>query len=420
MKTILKITILLILTSSLSLARTYCFVFSPSLDSETKASVTESLMDVIQTTRKGDSILVVDGDRPKLVCKFIHSGKSSLKTRKGRMKTWRPEIAKLARFLKKKATGQTVGASLHIPKVNDFLHAQFTSKGLKIDSLVLIGSPLHIESKEEHFSMKENRVPNDNHIQQGRETSIYGLKGKSDLLTNTQVFFVYPETFEFESARYEEAVQRFWSLWFASCGGQQISSFGTDVSTTFLNARKTAKVTPRYSLKPDPAGPFMLQLSKRITQGVIERPASQPPIEVVLPPEPEKLVTTFTLTWKQDYDLDMVFVKPTGTVNHRIQPEPGTTHEQQQDSKTKIYTEKVTFLNAGPIDDWVVKVNIYDGRGAKVPEAILTITQPDGNEVATNLVFRDNKGSKGVIHGGDDVCIHWEKVILSDLLKDVE
>ena len=74
----------------------------------------------------------------------------------------------------------------------------------------------------------------------------------------------------------------------------------------------------------------------------------------------------------------------------------------------------------GALHDWVVKVNIYDGRGAKVPEAILTITQPDGNEVATNLVFRDNKGSKGVIHGGDDVCIHWEKVILSDLLKDVE
>ena len=413
-------TLLLAMMSLIASAKNYCFALSPSLEKEDKRQVTEHLVEFLQTTRKGDSVIIIDGHTPRIISSFVHQEDSGKK----RMKSWGKSFASLGVFLRAEANKDLHAGALHIPNLLDFIHAHLTSNGLAIDSLILIGSPLHHEKNETHFSMLENSaVPNDNHILSDRNSSIYGLKGKSNLLTKTQVLFVYSKNQQFVHARYKEALLRYYSLYFEAAGGQQLSSFGTDLATACKSARITKKVAPRYTLKPDSRGLFMVQYKARETTGMIieNSPPVQPKV-VPAPPKPKVIpkaipveeatnrketykqmelsmdnlnkrqpkdtlgmntrgYLTVGIRWSKEVDLDLFSApqKKFNELSYKHRTEPFGKFWKDHTSATKS-CEVVEFIKEVDLRDVVASVNLYAGksRGGVTGEVVLFFT-PSGS-----------------------------------------
>jgi len=127
--------------------------------------------------------------------------------------------------------GEPAG-NLMIPATMDSLSRNVLSSlaEQKVDVL-LVGSLLYWDHRDETTSMSGRRVPSDGTLWASRESWPYSIVGMQNRLTGVNVHFCTPGA-EYESAEFEERLRRFWSLWTVGQGGR-VATMSGDFATCF-------------------------------------------------------------------------------------------------------------------------------------------------------------------------------------------
>ncbi len=123
-------------------------------------------------------------------------------------------------------------------------------------TVVLLGGPLYLDTKDARFSMTDGRYPSDDHLCVGRAESVFGVADRGAQLTRARVLLGYLVD-PWVNGLHEEPVRRFWSLFIAAQGGELIA-FAGDLPTVVDSLGDPASPSPwSYELhcppNPQPA-----------------------------------------------------------------------------------------------------------------------------------------------------------------------
>jgi len=155
---------------------------SPFLEKSVKDDIYRSIVRlVVEDLPLNSTLTIYDAFELKTITQVTVPTGRAFSSPKTRANQFAPAIRDLKLFLAQERSAPTNShfnfqGSIRLPQFLEFL-AEKGSPTNSRPSVLLIGSPLYLDSKEPAFSMVDGYFPSDGHLQASREKSVFGFDG---------------------------------------------------------------------------------------------------------------------------------------------------------------------------------------------------------------------------------------------------
>lgn len=404
-------------------AARYVIGLSPFLDKAVKDDVFRRIVGfMLEDMPLNSSLAIYDAYQLQTVTQIDVPGVRAFRSGKTRANQFKEPINKLKKFL---ATEQTppaagkldLGQAVRFPQFMDFLGDNLARADRSV-SVVVLGSPLYLDHKEPGFSMMDGYFPSDGHLKAARDRSVFGLKDRSDALSNLTVHWGYFGD-PWVSAVHQEKINRFWSLYLKGQGAQ-LATFCGDLTTVFNAVRPGGPALvgareQRFALDPAQTKVEMLRITRDvdaadwITRDTVHNAAQSPPSTMIGPMK-------IGIRWQGNLDLDLYSTPgrdaETLFFEHTRSPE-GYYFKDHRSSPRREY-EFIEFEAPVDVRQVDARVNFYkgdapDGAGGEVR------IEFDGHIYAGRFSLSADHGNEG--RTGSKQTAFWSRIDVPAILR---
>lgn len=280
-------TILIVLLLSTHLhARDLVIGLSPFHAEKTAAKdqVKTVIQFLIETVEPGEQVTIYDAYHVKTIGIFAVPNKPAYRHPKAKLGVNKRVLKNLLAFAKRsmKPNGDnrpSVVGAVRLPQFLAFLGENHAPQQDR-DVLVL-GSPLFDDPKDQEFSMAQAQIPGDGHLQLSRSQTPYGIKGHGNILRNFRIHLGFSDGWRRDD-HHSFYVKRFWILWAQGQGGSLVT-FTSDLPTLFGRVKAQAPAPKHeFEMKQSDAPKLEMILlrpaSVKHQTSLYERPLSSAPV----------------------------------------------------------------------------------------------------------------------------------------------
>ena len=243
--------LVLLSMASPALARDMAIGLSPYMEPGAAQTQVKSVLQFLtETLEPGDRCLVFDAYRIQSLGTFVVPNKPVYRQPKAKIQANRQVVGTLLKFAKAAREPQggnepSIVGAIRLPHALRFIGLNYPTAHPA--DLILLGSPLYDDPKEQDFSMRQHHIPGDGHLTHSRRATPYGIKGQATLLTKRRVHIGFPNDSWKLDDHHAFYVRRFWTLFIEGQAGL-LSTFTSDLSTLFQRV-KTRAPSPSMTMK---------------------------------------------------------------------------------------------------------------------------------------------------------------------------
>jgi hypothetical protein len=253
----LSVSLLLLLTlfgmANQAPARDMAIGLSPYQNADVAEKQIKSLVEFLaESLEPGDRCMLFDAYHVQTLGIFAVPDKAVYRQPKAKVQANRQVVAAMIQFARtaKRPDGDgepSVIGAIRIPQALRFIGQDYPV--MQDSDVILLGSPLYDDPKDQPFSMRPNHIPGDGHLTKARNVTPYGIKGQDSLLAKRRVHIAFLDNWK-QDDHHSYFVQRFWTLFVEGQGGQ-LSSFTHDLPTLFQRVKSNA-ASPKHDYKVEP------------------------------------------------------------------------------------------------------------------------------------------------------------------------
>ncbi len=289
-------------------ARDMAIGLSPYLETSIAETQINSVLKFLaEILEPGDRCVLFDAYHVQTLGIFTVPDKAVYRQPKAKVQANRQVVGALSQFARaaKKPHGEnepSVIGAIRIPQVLRFIGQDYPA--MQDSDVILLGSPIYDDPKEQAFTMRLNHVPGDGHLAKARSVTPFGIKGQDSLLAKRRVHIAFLDNWK-QDDRHAYQVERFWALFVEGQGGQ-LSSFTHDLPALFQRVKSNAP-SPKHDYKVEITDKLEMILMRPPTvkqqTSIYERPISKAPL-------PASVLRQAThvevgITWECGCDLDL-------------------------------------------------------------------------------------------------------------------
>lgn len=241
--------ILLLPSTGYAESRSYIFGISPFLSADDRRSVEAVIFQfALEGAKLGDSVHVIDAYNNKPITNFSIPNESVYSSSKARVNFLKSSILNIKGFFRDSTFNvvsenggirSDLTGAIKMPQFLDFVANNIITPNEKLhSSVILIGSPLYIDTQEPSFSMTDAFFPSDGHILTDIKNSVFSTRGRKDFLKGVKIYYSYLHS-PWISDIHEKMIHRFWSLFLGQQGGRLLT-FIPDLGTTMKRVGDTS------------------------------------------------------------------------------------------------------------------------------------------------------------------------------------
>ncbi len=284
-KVTLVLSFLLVLfgISAQASARDMAIGFSPYLDTSIAETQINSVLKFLaETLEPGDRCVLFDAYHVQTLGIFTVPDKAVYRQPKAKIQANRQAVGAMSQFARaaKKPHGEnepSVIGAIRIPQALRFIGQDYPA--MQDSDVILLGSPIYDDPKEQAFTMRLNHVPGDGHLTKARSVTPFGIRGQDSLLAKRRVHIAFLDNWK-QDDRHAYQVERFWALFVEGQGGQ-LSSFTHDLPALFQRVKSNAP-SPKHDYKVESTDKLEMILMRPPTvkqqTSIYERPISKAPL----------------------------------------------------------------------------------------------------------------------------------------------
>jgi hypothetical protein len=283
----LSVSLLLLLTlfgmANQAPARDMAIGLSPYQNADVAEKQIKSLVEFLaESLEPGDRCMLFDAYHVQTLGIFAVPDKAVYRQPKAKVQANRQVVAAMIQFARtaKRPDGDgepSVIGAIRIPQALRFIGQDYPV--MQDSDVILLGSPLYDDPKDQPFSMRPNHIPGDGHLTKARSVTPYGIKGQDSLLAKRLVHIAFLDNWQ-QDDHHSYFVQRFWTLFVEGQGGQ-LSSFTHDLPALFQRVKSNAP-SPKHDYKIEPTDKLEMILMRSPTvkqqTSIYERPISKAPL----------------------------------------------------------------------------------------------------------------------------------------------
>lgn len=283
----LSVSLLLLLTlfgmANQAPARDMAIGLSPYQNADVAEKQIKSLVEFLaESLEPGDRCMLFDAYHVQTLGIFAVPDKAVYRQPKAKVQANRQVVAAMIQFARtaKRPDGDgepSVIGAIRIPQALRFIGQDYPV--MQDSDVILLGSPLYDDPKDQPFSMRPNHIPGDGHLTKARNVTPYGIKGQDSLLAKRRVHIAFLDNWK-QDDHHSYFVQRFWTLFVEGQGGQ-LSSFTHDLPTLFQRVKSNA-ASPKHDYKVEATDKLEMILMRPPTikrqTSIYERPVSTTPL----------------------------------------------------------------------------------------------------------------------------------------------
>jgi hypothetical protein len=283
----LSVSLLLLLTlfgmANQAPARDMAIGLSPYQNADVAEKQIKSLVEFLaESLEPGDRCMLFDAYHVQTLGIFAVPDKAVYRQPKAKVQANRQVVAAMIQFARtaKRPDGDgepSVIGAIRIPQALRFIGQDYPV--MQDSDVILLGSPLYDDPKDQPFSMRPNHIPGDGHLTKARSVTPYGIKGQDSLLAKRRVHIAFLDNWQ-QDDHHSYFVQRFWTLFVEGQGGQ-LSSFTHDLPALFQRVKSNA-ASPKHDYKVEATDKLEMILMRPPTikrqTSIYERPVSTTPL----------------------------------------------------------------------------------------------------------------------------------------------
>lgn len=379
---------------------------SPFLEPARKDEVFRQVVGfLLEGVPQGSSVGLYDAYHLRTIATLTVPDVAAFRSGKTRANQFRSQIRQLREFLateppRPATNGGTFDQALRLPQFLDFVSAHLRAAETPT-TVLLLGSPLHVDPKEPGFSMVDGYFPSDGHLFAGRDRSVYGTEGRRDALRSVTVHWGYLND-PWVSDVHQEKIQRFWTLFIEAQEGR-LATFCGDLPTLFAAARSSPSTngeTRRWERSSPPGKLEMLRITRDvgqtdwITQDTVTRVGRTPPESRVGPMK-------IGIRWQGNLDLDLYARPRSGSeqlfFDHVRSPE-GYYFKDHRSAPVREF-EFIEFESEVDVHAVEARINYYSGHSGTSPEGEVRI-EFAGRVYSSRFSLSALEGNQGRTGGG--------------------
>ena len=370
---LIRISLLLMFlgTASSVVAGELAIGLSPYMEADTAQTQVKSILKFLtETLQPGERCLIFDAYHLRSLGTFTVPNKPAYRHPKAKLQANRQVAGTLLTFAQtarnpQGGTEPSVIGAIRLPQALRFIGENYPAAN---DSdLLLFGSPLYDDPKEQGFTMRNHHIPGDGHLSKARSVTPYGIKGQDGLLANLRVHVYFSDERWKQDDHHAFYVQRFWTLFIEGQGGR-LSTFTSDLPTLF--GRVTAHApSPKHTYEVERSDKLeMILLRPPVVQqesSIYDRKITKDPLKRADLTEVRAVVVG--ITWDQPkVDLDL-YVRPRAGAPvlsyKQTQSEDGTYYKDFT-SSPRVTNGYETVALTVPVDipNILLAVNYYRGH----------------------------------------------------------
>jgi hypothetical protein len=395
---------------------------SPFLEKSVKDEVYRSIVGlVVEDLPLNSTLAIYDAFELKTITQITLPKDRAFNSPKTRANQFAPAIRDLKLFLAREHLGPTNSlfnfeGTIRLPQFLDFLAEKAPLTNSR-PSVLLIGSPLYLDSKEPAFSMVDGYFPSDGHLQAPREKSVFGFAG--DIGPPLIVHWMYFGD-PWVSDLHREKVTRFWTLYLERRGAQ-LTAFTGDLPTALQSFRQAAAgigaASKHWTVETSETEIKMLRVSRGVettdwlTRDTLSMARVPPSVQV----GPMKI----GIRWKEEVDLDLYATPRPGAetlyFEHVRSPE-GYYYKDHRSSPGREY-EFIEFESPVDVREVEAFVNFYKGHSPGGARGEVRI-EFDGRIYTAPFSIPAEQGNLG--RAGRTQEEFWTPIPIRKLLKIVQ
>ena len=208
----------------------------------------------------GDILVVMDGTKAEEIATIEIPNKQRYNNPKFLLKYLKKNYRKIAAYQKEQKSKATVSESNDIAgllrELGDGVLSTYPDETSEI---IIFADPIHHDPRRPTSSMRGARYFNDGHIRATSQQSDFGVADRANHFQNAKVHMCVSTDVRFQTNRYEEIVERGWSLYISEKSGT-LATFTQDTQLCVRRFLKSSNPARSFSLKPDEQNPVMVHL----------------------------------------------------------------------------------------------------------------------------------------------------------------
>ncbi len=399
----------------------YIVGLSPFLDKERKDEIYQGIVRLVVEKAPLNSVFhLYDGYHLQTITTIDIPAISAFKSTRTRANQFRKQIQNLRDFLAQAPPSETdqpldLSNAVRFPQFLEFVSENLFEADVPTRVIVL-GSPLYVDTRELGFSMLNGYFPSDGHLKAPQDKSVYSLERRENALKDVVIDFGYPRD-PWISDIHRQRVARFWTL-YSQMQGAKLHRFTGDLATVFDSATSSTQEihTPRTECEIDPESqkPEMIRITRDI--GMTDWITSEVPRNLgVRPPSRTRGPMKIGIRWTENIDLDL-YAKPGRNREtlffQNTDSDEGYYFKDHRSSPQNEY-EYIEFEK--PVDVWDLRasVNFYEGRtSAPGPSGEIRI-EFDNHTYVGRFSIPKTKGNRG----NSDQDAYWSSIDVPKILK---
>ena len=399
----------------------YIVGLSPFLEKERKDEIYQGIVRLVVERAPLNSIFhIYDGYHLQTVTTIEIPAITAFRSTRTRANQFRKQIQNLRDFLAETAPVDEAQAldltnAIRFPQFLEFVSENLFEAEIPTRVIVL-GSPLYVDTRELGFSMLDGYFPSDGHLKAPQDKSVYSLERRENALKDVVIDFGYPKD-PWISDIHRQRVARFWTL-YSQLQGAVLHRFTGDLATVFEKATTAAQDlhTPRTECEIDPESkkPEMIRITRDI--GMTDWITSDVPRNLGLrPPSRNTGPMKIGIRWTENIDLDL-YAKPRRDREtlffQNTQSDEGFYFKDHRSSPQNEY-EYIEFEQ--PVNVWEIKasVNFYEGRTEAPGPAGEIRIEFDNHTYVGRFSIPKQKGNRG----DSDQEEFWAAIDVPRILK---
>ncbi len=226
LKLCFTVLVLSIVTSG-TYAKEMAYIMSPHQSPDALDAEVKRIIEVLVGLEPNDKAAVIDGYSLEDLGLFLVPEGSRYASPRARIAKNKDVIARMLQFAEDGQLPQPDS----MPSVNgirlpDLLLEAAANKGSGALDVIILGSPLYADPRETSFAMTGGRYPSDSHLFKSRAETPYGTAGLSERLAGIRVHMVFDRDQVIQSAQHAYYLERWWTLYIESMGGELVSFTG--------------------------------------------------------------------------------------------------------------------------------------------------------------------------------------------------
>jgi hypothetical protein len=208
--------------------------------------------------KPNDRVIVLDGTTRVRIADITIPAENRFNNPKFRFQHLKKHFRPIAAYQAKRASASVSDANDLLSLFRyfgDSIRAAYPGEPVH---MILFGSAIQHDPRQQGFSMKGAVYPNDGHFTVDGFTSPYGVADRANHYRDVKLHFCFADN-NLQSLEYEEHIERAWSLYIAGLGGK-LATFTRDTKTCIQRFLDKSDPQREFLLNPEEKEPVMIQL----------------------------------------------------------------------------------------------------------------------------------------------------------------